>query len=537
MFRGGSGALWIAIAIALATAGPAHTATDFNGDGRQDIAAGSYLEGLYDSNRREGAAHVLYGSRQKLRIRDAQLFSQDTPRIRERAEVDDRFGRSLAGGDFNGDGRDDLAIGALDERLQPKPGFDHGVVHVIYGRGRGLIRRKNQLLHQDKRGIIGKAEAGDDFGTVEAGDFDGDGRDDLAIAARGENGRTGAVHVLYGGRKRLRRNGSQFLTQNSPKLKGDGAEEGDLFGFDLEAGDFDGDGRDDLAIGAPREDIGDGLDEGVVHVLRGSRRGLTKRRDRLFSQSTPGVAGEGAEIDDGFGTTLAAGDFDRNGRDDLAVGAPSEDVPGTLSGPGGADFEGEVDAGAVNVLYGSRKGVRTRRSAYFPQGHPKFNGDVERRGVLFGDALAAGDLDRDRRDDLAIGASFDTDSRGNSLDGSVQVLFSRRSGVAYRGNQRLTQLTPGIRGDGTATREDVFGETLAIADLNGKGPEELLIGEPQNIADEDDGCGGGGLHVLYPNRRENLLARGYQWITQDTPGMPGDGGEPCDSFPIGLEAG
>lgn len=62
-------------------------------------------------------------------------------------------------------------------------------------------------------------------------------------------------------------------------------------------------------------------------------------------------------------------------------------------------------------------------------------------------------------------------------------------------------------------------------------------GELTDFDDPDDACGPGGLHVLHPNRRENLLARGYQWITQDTPGMPGDGGEPCDSFPVGLAAG
>src|SRR6266508_552874 len=118
--------------------------------------------------------------------------------------------------------------------------------------------------------------------------------------------------------------------------------------------DFDNDGFVDLAVGTPSEDVGTIVDAGAVTVLYGSAAGLTGAGSQQFTQDTPGIVGA-AETDDGFGEALAAGDFNNNGVDDLAVGAPSEDVGAAVNG------------GSVNVLYGSRRACRPPAASSSPR--------------------------------------------------------------------------------------------------------------------------------------------------------------------------
>ena len=89
-------------------------------------------------------------------------------------------------------------------------------------------------------------------------------------------------------------------------------------------GDFNGDGFADLAVGAPGEDLGS-PDAGAVNVLYGSAAGLTSAGNQFWHQNSPGIA-ERADAGDLFGSALAAGDFNGDGFDDLAIGVPAEDV-------------------------------------------------------------------------------------------------------------------------------------------------------------------------------------------------------------------
>ena len=101
---------------------------------------------------------MLYGSASGLTATGSQLWSQGSSGIGGLAEPQDAFGETLAAGDFNGDGRADLAIGAPGENNA------RGVVQVLNGSPSGLTASGNQLWSQDSPGIDGVAEPGDSFG-------------------------------------------------------------------------------------------------------------------------------------------------------------------------------------------------------------------------------------------------------------------------------------------------------------------------------------------------------------------------------------
>ena len=122
----------------------------------------------------------------------------------------------------------------------------------------------------------------------------------------------------------------------------------------LAAGDFDDDGRTDLAVGVPDEDIGALVDGGVVHVLPGSASGVTATGSQYWNQNSSGIV-EGVETGDSFGAGLVASPFMGAGAAGLAIGAPGESA-GTVGG-----------AGAVNVIYGGAGGLASAGNQLWTQ--------------------------------------------------------------------------------------------------------------------------------------------------------------------------
>jgi hypothetical protein len=426
---------------------------DFNDDGFADLAIGVPAEAV-GSVEFAGAVNIVYGSAGGLTGSGSQLLTQDTPGVGSTVEQADQFGHAFAAGDFNNDGVADLAVGASGERVGNVQFA--GAINVLYGSTGGLSGVGSQLFTQDVAGIGSTVEEFDEFGSVlAAGDFDDDGADDLAVGVPFESVGTafdaGAVNVLFGSAGGLSGAGSQLLTQDTPGV-GSTVESDDRFGSALASGDFDNDGTADLAIGAPDENVGAVPNAGAVNVLFGSSVGLSGPGSELFTQDVTGV-GSTAEPRDGFGAVLAAGDFDGNGPDDLAVGAPAEDA-GTIE-----------DAGAVNVLFGSPDGLDGVGSQLFTQDVTGVISTAE-QGDFFGAALATGNLGGGGSDDLAVGAP--TESVGAVLGaGAVNVLFGSPSGLSGSGSQLFTQDTAGI--GGTAEDPDGFGSALT-------GPAALDVG-------------------------------------------------------------
>jgi hypothetical protein len=250
--------------------------------------------------------------------------------------------------------------------------------------------------------------------------------------------------------------------------------------------DFNNDGADDLAVGVPLENVGATVWAGAVNVLYGSAAGLTGGGSQLFSQATAGVPGS-AETDDGFGSTLATGDFNNDTFADLAVGAPGEGVGATVA------------AGAVTVLYGSASGLTGSGSQQFTQA----GGTVE-SGDAFGSTLAAGDFDNDTFADLAVGAPFER--VGSIVDaGAVSVLPGSPAGLTATGGQLFTQV------GGAVEAGDEFGSALATGDFNDDSFADLAAGAP--FEDVGTAADAGAVSVL-PGSASLLTTAGGELFTQ-----------------------
>lgn len=393
--------------------------------------------------------------------------------------------------DFNGDGYGDLAIGVPDEDVTQGLTYeDAGAVHVIYGSGLGLEALAadavidDQLWHRGVNGLDDIAvDTNDSFGDALAlGDFDNNGYTDLAIGVPGStvDGETaaGAVQVLYGTIDGLTIADTQTWTQNSNLIDNEASQD-DNFGAALTAGDYNGDGFTDLAIGIPNEMVGGDANTGAVAIIYGSENGLENpfspaHPDDFLTQDTLGFAHSPAEPNDRFGTTLTTGDFNGDEIDDLAVGTPNEE-----NGPGFSN------AGAVQIFLGnSDYGIVDGANGVVNDLHIRADtagvANAMEAGEQFGQSLAAGNFNGDEYDDLAIGTPQETHGSGDStiiLAGAVNIVYGSADGLDPEAGAPIWhQDISGM--DSVATASELFGFSLTAADFNNDGYDDLAAGVP-----------------------------------------------------------
>lgn len=393
---------------------------DLNDDGVEDIAVGARNDDDGDFN--QGAVWILFlntdgtvAARQKISAMSGG-FAGDL-------DLGDEFGASVAGlGDLNGDGVEDLAVGA---RLDDESAFDQGSVWILFLNSNGTVA-SHQKISATAGGFGGTLATSDLFGGALAnlGDLDGNGVVDLAVGAPGTDGLApdqGALWILF-----LDSDGTVLserkVAEGLGGFLGDLAG-GDSFGISLAAGtDLDGDGVADLVAGAYGDSTG-GSGAGALWELFLNADGTVKSQQRIG----PGAGGfEGLVVaGDGLGTALAfLGDLDQNGTVELAVGAYADD---------------DAEAGAVWILFLEPGGLvfTERKLSAFSGG---LVGPLD-HGDQFGiSAAGLGDLDGDGVADLVVGARLDDD--GGVDQGAAWVLFLRADTTA-----------PTLGCPGTLTRE------------------------------------------------------------------------------------
>ncbi|NIA69373.1 hypothetical protein HBA54_12300 [Pelagibius litoralis] len=452
------------------------SAGDVNGDGFDDIIVGA--RGGDDGGNRAGEAYVVFGKAGGFGTVDLTGLSAVDGFIIQGAVANGAAGFSVSSaGDVNGDGFDDVIVGA--------PFSGAGQAYVVFGKAGGFGTVDLAGLSAADGFVIQGDAASDQagFSVSSAGDVNGDGFDDLIVGARyGDGGElnSGVAYVVFG-------QAGGFSTVDVADLNGsDGfIMQGEVFrdqaGASVSsAGDVNGDGFDDIIVGAPGGDDG-GPAAGQAYVVFGKAGGFGTV-DLSALDPADGFIIQGDRTGDQAGYSVStAGDVNGDGLDDLIVGAFGGDDGGNSAGEayvvfgkaGGFGINGLVDLTNLSAA----EGFVIRGDAAF---------DFAGRSVS-----SAGDVNGDGFDDLIVGVPNDDDGGENA--GEAYVVFGKADGF---GTVDLSALAPAdgfvIQGDAAG---DFAGRSVSSAgDVNGDGFDDLIVGAPSG---DDGGNRAGEAYVIF----------------------------------------
>jgi len=411
-------------------------------------------------------------------------------------EEDGNLGYSVSdAGDINGDGIGDLVIGS--PLGDPDGKINAGVTYVLFGSKERFDLTLNPSTLGTKGFVINGAQAGDQSGrsVSNIGDINGDGVDDLAIGApfSGINGdNSGAAYIIFGSKQsNYFSNPIELSVLGSKGLTIKGSNSGHNAGWAVSgAGDFNGDGINDLLIGATNPSDNENGIDGESYVIFG-KRGFSSTIDLSNIGLNDGLKIISDDPNNLGYSVSDAGDINKDGIDDLIIGAPYADPNGNSSGSSYViygrriDTENPITDNTINVsLLDSNNNSNNDFTGFTINGQ-----DKDQSGFF---VSKAGDINGDGIADLIIGAR-DGNPNNKEFAGRAYVVFCKEGDMGDNFNLSDLNGSNGFTINGIEAFDNAGWSVSDLGDINDDGIDDIIIGA-------NNGNNNGQSYVIYGSR-------------------------------------